>query len=205
MQSPIYRSYTNSCALPSILQRAAHARGMRCQAQTAARAPLSSIVRTHARDRAFPHWPLPATHAGPGVSTSQLRGVLVQVSRWEGACRQSLGAMAFLAFASLAGVFAYAIVAVRLGFAGRRNGRLWSILSAAISICSWLFLAAYLVPGSLGRAPDSSLVSILEAPMDNSPRYSALYAASYMGISFGVLAALHRLIFARNARGAGAP
>ena len=110
--------------------------------------------------------------------------------------------MAFLAFALLAGVVTYGIVVARLGSSQRHDSRLWSVLSVGMLVLSLLLLTAYLVPASLGRSLDVDLVQILEAPFDHTPRYSGLYAAGYAGTSFGILAGIHRLVFARPSQAA---
>ena len=106
--------------------------------------------------------------------------------------------MAFLAFAFVAGIVAYGVVVARIGPARRRDPRLWSVLSAGVLAFSCLFLAAYLVPESFDRSLDVDLFRILEAPLERKPKYASFYAVSYAGTSFGILAGIHRLLFAKT-------
>jgi hypothetical protein len=111
--------------------------------------------------------------------------------------------MKLLAMSFFGGFVAYGIVVSRLNFDGRRDSRLWSFLATLLLCVSLALLGAFLIPASLGRVANTPIAVILEAPLQVSPRYGALYAASYMGLSLGMLGAAHRLLFARTPRGIG--
>ena len=94
--------------------------------------------------------------------------------------------------AFLAGIVVYGIVVLRISDAQRRDRRFWSYLASLLLFTSFAILGAYLIPASLGLDDNTSTFVILETPLQRTSRYWAPYAASYLGLSLGVLSAMHR-------------